>query len=158
MTFVLGGRSPTFDDLPQLRCADAILAETLRPYPAAYAIGRQAAEPCVIGGYNVPRGMTLFMSQRVLHRDPRFFDDPEAFRPERWMDGLAKRLPRYAYFPFGGGPRVCIGTSFAQMAATLVLATVPGFGSPGPGGAAVSVDDSTARRRVGSPPFRSGRR
>ena len=64
------------------------------------------------------------MSQWVTHRDPRYFPDPEAFRPERWLDGLAKRLPKYAYYPFGGGPRVCIGNTFALMEAALILATV----------------------------------
>ncbi|MFO0956651.1 MAG: cytochrome P450 [Isosphaeraceae bacterium] len=64
------------------------------------------------------------MSQWVVHRDPRWFDDPEEFRPDRWADGLMKRLPRYAYFPFGGGPRICIGNSFAQMEAVLILATI----------------------------------
>jgi cytochrome P450 len=64
------------------------------------------------------------MSQWVLHRDPRFFDEPEAFRPERWAEGLARRIHRYAYFPFGGGPRICIGNGFAQMEAVLLLATI----------------------------------
>jgi cytochrome P450 len=72
----------------------------------------------------VPRGTTFLMSQWVVHRDPRFFDDPEEFRPERWAGGLAASLPRYAYFPFGSGPRVCVGSSFALTEATLVLAAV----------------------------------
>ncbi len=121
---VLGGRPPAFDDLPRLEYAGAIIAEALRVYPPAYAIGRQAASPCEIGGYAVPRGTTFLMSQWVVHRDPRFFDDPEEFRPERWAGGLAGSQPRYAYFPFGGGPRVCVGSSFALTEATLVLAAV----------------------------------
>jgi cytochrome P450 len=124
LDLVLGGRPPTFDDLPRLRYTEAVITEALRVFPTAYAIGRQAIEPCTIGGHQVPRGMTVFMCQWVLHRDPRYFDAPEAFRPERWTEGLARRLPRFAYFPFGGGPRICIGNSFAQMEATLVLATV----------------------------------
>src|SRR5262249_45767905 len=76
------------------------------------------------GGYSVPRGMTLLMSQWVMHRDPRFFDAPEEFRPERWADGLAQHIPKYAYFPFGGGPRLCIGNTFALMESVLVLATI----------------------------------
>ena len=84
----------------------------------------QAIRDCVIGGYRVPKGTVALVSQWTMHRDPRFYDDPEAFRPERWQDGLAKRLPKYAYFPFGGGPRVCIGNAFATMEATLVLATM----------------------------------
>jgi cytochrome P450 len=121
---VLGDCPPTFDDLTRLEYTGAIIAEALRVYPPAYAIGRQAASPCEIGGYAVPRGTTFLMSQWVVHRDPRFFDDPEEFRPERWADGLAASLPRYAYFPFGGGPRVCVGSSFALTEATLVLAAV----------------------------------
>jgi cytochrome P450 len=121
---VLGGRPPAFDDLPRLEYAGAIVAEALRVYPPAYTIGRQAASPCEIGGYPVPRGTTVLMSQWVVHRDPRFYDAPEEFRPERWAGGLAGSLPRYAYFPFGGGPRVCVGSSFALQEATLVLAAV----------------------------------
>ena len=71
-----------------------------------------------------PVGTTVYMSQWVIHRDPRFFDDPLAYRPERWADGLAKKIHRYAYFPFGGGPRICIGNAFAMMEATLLLATI----------------------------------
>jgi cytochrome P450 len=100
------------------------VTEALRVYPTVWLLGREAIEPCTIGGYRVPAGTTLYMSQWVLHRDPRFFDEPESFRPERWEDGLARRLPRYAYFPFGGGPRICIGNAFAQMEAVLLLATI----------------------------------
>jgi cytochrome P450 len=121
---VLGDRSPTFDDLPRLEYAGAIITEALRVYPPAYAIGRQAASPCEMGGHRVPRGTTFMMSQWVVHRDPRFYNDPEEFRPERWAGGLAGDRPRYAYFPFGGGPRVCVGSSFALTEATLVLAAV----------------------------------
>jgi cytochrome P450 len=121
---VLGGRAPAFEDLPRLEYAGAVIAESLRVYPAAYAIGRQAAEACEIGGHAVPRGTTILMSQWAVHRDPRFYDAPEEFRPERWTGGLARALPRYAYFPFGGGPRVCVGNSFALTEATLVLAAV----------------------------------
>ncbi len=121
---VLGGRAPTFDDLPRLTWADMVVTETLRYYPTVWLLGREAIEPATIGGYDVPVGVTVFMSQWVLHRDPRYFDEPAAFRPERWADGLAKRLPRYAYFPFGGGPRICIGNQFAQMESVLLLATI----------------------------------
>jgi cytochrome P450 len=96
----------------------------LRLYPTAWLLGREATEPCEVGGYRVPRGVTLWMPQWVIHRDARWFDDPLAFRPERWEDGLAKRLPRYVYFPFGGGPRICIGNHFATMEAVLLLATI----------------------------------
>ncbi|WP_439632253.1 cytochrome P450 [Gemmata sp.] len=122
---VLGGRSPTTDDLPHLPYTDAVLTESMRVYPAVYLIGREATKDLELGGYRVRKGYTVFMSQWVTHRDPRYFGpDPDAFRPERWLDGLAKRLPRYAYFPFGGGPRVCIGNTFALMEAAIILATV----------------------------------
>lgn len=122
---VLGGRAPTTDDLHNLPYTDAVLAESMRVYPAVYLIGREATRDLELGGYRVRKGHTVFMSQWVTHRDPRYFGpDPDAFRPERWLDGLAKRLPKYAYFPFGGGPRVCIGNTFALMEAAIILATV----------------------------------
>src|SRR6266545_4349437 len=122
---VLGGRSPTPDDLHNLPYTDAVIAEAMRVYPPVYLIGREATSDLELGGYRVRKGTTIFMSQWVSHRDPRYFGpDPEAFRPERWLDGLAKRIPKYAYFPFGGGPRVCIGNTFALMEAAILLATV----------------------------------
>ncbi|HJZ59930.1 MAG TPA: cytochrome P450 [Gemmataceae bacterium] len=121
---VLGGRPPTPDDLPNLPYTDAVITEAMRVYPPVYLIGREATTDLELGGYRVRKGTTIFLSQWVAHRDPRYFPDPEAFRPERWLDGLAKRLPKYAYYPFGGGPRVCIGNTFALMEAAIVLATV----------------------------------
>lgn len=121
---VLADRPPTFEDLSRLRYADTIVKESLRLYPPAWAFGREAVEDCEIGGCHVPAGTQLIMSQWVTHRDPRYYDAPTEFRPERWADGLAERLPRYAYFPFGGGPRLCIGQSFAKMEAVLLLATM----------------------------------
>src|SRR5262249_33659106 len=98
--------------------------EALRLYPPAWGFGRQASEGCEIAGYPVPKGRQLYFFPWVVHRDPRYFDEPEKFRPERWFDEKMKQLPKYAYFPFGGGPRVCIGNSFAMMEATLVLAAI----------------------------------
>jgi len=121
---VLAGRSPTPDDLPNLPYTDAVITEAMRVYPPVYLIGREATRDLELGGYRVRRGTTIFMSQWVSHRDPRYFPDPEVFRPERWLDGLAKRIPKYAYYPFGGGPRVCIGNTFALMEAAILLATV----------------------------------
>ncbi len=121
---VLGGRSPCLADLPRLRYTDMIVLEIMRLYPPAYVIGREAVAACDLGGWRIPAGGTVLMSQWAMHRDPRFYDDPERFTPQRWADGLAKRLPKYAYFPFGGGPRVCIGNTFATIEATLVLATL----------------------------------
>src|SRR5207248_7762803 len=89
-----------------------------------YVIGREAVEDCELGGYRVPAGMTVLMSPWLMHRDARYFDQPEEFRPERWGNDFLKRLPRIVYFPFGAGPRRCIGDTFAMMETALVLATV----------------------------------
>jgi cytochrome P450 len=121
---VLCGRPPALADLPRLRYADMVIHEVMRLYPSAYVIGREAVAPCELGGYTIPAGGTLLMSQWAMHRDPRWFDEPECFRPERWADGLERRLPKGAYFPFGGGPRVCIGNHFAMLEAVLVLASI----------------------------------
>lgn len=121
---VLGGRPPTAADLPRLRFAEAVVLESMRLYPPAYGFGREAVEDCELGGYRIPAGANVFLLQWVVHRDPRWFADPEKFRPERWLDGLASRLPKYAYFPFGGGPRLCIGNAFAMTEAILVVAAL----------------------------------
>jgi cytochrome P450 len=117
-------RPPTFADLPRLTYTDQIVTETLRVYPTVWVLGREAVSPVEVGGRDVPLGTTMWMSQWVVHRDPRWYDQPDEFLPKRWSDGLMERLPRYAYFPFGGGPRICIGNRFAQMEAVLVLATL----------------------------------
>lgn len=121
---VLSGRLPKTEDLPRLRYTEMVVKESMRLYPPAYGFGREAVEDCEIGGYFVPAGTTLLMLPWVIHRDPRFYDDPEAFRPERWATERAANLPRFAYVPFGGGPRICIGNQFAMMEAMLILATV----------------------------------
>jgi cytochrome P450 len=121
---VLGQRAPTVDDLPKLRFTENVISEAMRLYPPAYAVGRESLRACEIGGYFVPAGTTIFASQWVQHRDPRYYDDPTAFRPSRWAGDLARKLPRFAYFPFGGGPRICIGMRFAMMEAVLILATM----------------------------------
>lgn len=121
---VLGGRRPSVEDLSQLTYTGMIVHESMRLYPPAYAFGREAVADCEIGGYAISRGTTLFLSPWVTHRDARYFEQPEEFEPERWENNLMKRLPKFAYFPFGGGPRVCIGNSFALMEATLLLAVI----------------------------------
>jgi len=119
---VLGGRPPALGDLESLAYTENVVLEAMRLYPPAWGIAREALGPVEIGGYRFPKGAAFVMSPWVVHRDPRNFDEPEAFRPERWEGDLARRLPRFAYFPFGGGPRVCIGNRFAMMEAKLVLA------------------------------------
>lgn len=96
----------------------------MRLYPPAWGVGRQALADCEIGGYSVPKGTQLFLVIWLVHRDGRWFPDPESFRPERWDHDLIKRLPRCTYFPFGDGARICIGNHFAMMEAVLVLATI----------------------------------
>jgi cytochrome P450 len=117
------GRQPTAADLPRLRYTGAVVHETMRLYPPAWTILRHLATERPVGGYRLPAGSTLMVSPWVVHRDPRWWPEPDRFRPARW---LSTGVPphRYAYFPFGGGPRQCIGNDFALMEATLVLATV----------------------------------
>jgi cytochrome P450 len=121
---VLAGRAPTADDWPKLKFTEMIALESMRLYPPAYVIGREAITDCAIGGYTVPRGTTVLMPQWVVQRDPRFFEKPTEFRPERWGGERIKSLPKFAYFPFGGGPRGCIGQQFAMMELVLILATI----------------------------------
>jgi cytochrome P450 len=121
---VLGGRAPTLDDLQKLTYLNHVLTESLRLFPTAWGMARLAAEEHEIAGYPVRVGYGVAFAQWVVHRDARWFDAPLEFRPERWENGLAKKLPRFAYFPFGGGPRQCIGNTFALMEASVVLATI----------------------------------
>ncbi len=120
----LAGRSPAVADLPRLPYTEKVIKETLRLYPPAYAMARIALEDYSIAGYRVPAGSSVVFSQWVMHRDARYFASPESFRPERWTGEFEKSLPKFAYFPFGGGPRLCIGSSFAMMEAVLLLATI----------------------------------
>ena len=121
---VLGDRAATAADLPRLPYARAVLAEAMRLYPPAWVLGREALDDFEVGGYTVPKGAMVFMSQWIVHRDPRWWPDAEAFRPERWTPEMEAALPKLAYFPFGGGPRKCIGEAFAWMEGVLVLATL----------------------------------
>lgn len=119
---VLGGRAPTVSDLSKLKYTEMIVKESMRLYPPAYAVGREAIEETEIGGFRVPKRTQLFAFQWVTHRDARYFDEPAAFKPERWTNGDPS--PKYAYFPFGGGPRQCIGNYFAMMEVVLLMATI----------------------------------
>jgi cytochrome P450 len=121
---VLGGRAPAMADLPNLTYTARVVTESMRLYSPVYVMGRQAARPTEVAGYPVARNVVVVMPTWIVHRDARWFDEPEAFRPERWADERARPLPRFAYFPFGGGPRQCIGNAFAMMEAVLVLATI----------------------------------
>jgi cytochrome P450 len=121
---VLEDRLPTASDVARLPEVTQVVTETLRLYPSTWAIGREAINDSWLGGQRIRRGTTVLLSPWLLHRDARFFDQPATFRPERWADGLAQRLPRFAYAPFGGGQRVCIGSEFAQLEIALVLTTI----------------------------------
>jgi cytochrome P450 len=131
---VLGSRRASYEDFSRLRYTQMVMAESMRLYPPAWAMGRKAVDDFEIGPYRLPAGTTVIASQYVLHRDARYFPDPLAFRPERFAanaDGAAYSgfgtplaRPRMAYIPFGAGPRQCIGESFAWMEGVLALATL----------------------------------
>ncbi len=121
---VVGERPVSVADIPRLAYTDAVVRESMRLYPPVWAIGREAVTATEVAGVQVPKGAQLWFAQWLNHRDGRFFPEPERFVPERWLDGLAERLPRFAYYPFGGGPRVCIGNHFSMMEAVLILATI----------------------------------
>jgi cytochrome P450 len=120
---VLGDREPTPEDIPRLRYTEMIPKESMRLYPAVWG---RAIGDCEIGGYRVTGGTNIFIFQALTQRDPRFFSNPDKFDPERWHEDRvrSRRIPRFAYFPFGGGPRVCVGASFAMLEATLLLAMI----------------------------------
>ncbi len=121
---VLGDRDPNPDDVPRLPFTRDVVAEAMRLRPPAWILGRRVIRPMRLGEWDVPAGAVLLTAQIVTHRNPRYWTQPEAFRPERWSNGETAALPKYAYFPFGGGNRICIGESFAWTEAVLVLATL----------------------------------
>jgi cytochrome P450 len=121
---VLCGRLPGVTDLPRLVHTERVVRETLRLYPPAWLMPRLAVEDCDLREFRVPKSAGVIFSQWIVHRDPRWFAQPEQFRPERWTEEFARALPRFAYFPFGGGPRVCVGSSFAMIEAVLLLAVI----------------------------------
>ncbi|MFB6346033.1 MAG: cytochrome P450 [bacterium] len=121
---VLDGSQPEGDDFQELEYTRKVIKESMRLYPPAWGIGREVSEPMELEGYRIPEGTQIFMSQYVMHRDERYFEEPEIFSPSRWDDEFSSELPKFAYFPFGGGPRVCIGAHFAMLEAVLILATI----------------------------------
>jgi cytochrome P450 len=121
---VLDGRLPTADDVPKLEYTNRVVLESMRLFPPAYGFGREAVEDCEVGGYRIPAGSTVHMFPWVVHRDTRWYSDPERFDPDRWKNDFARTLPTFAYMPFGGGPRRCIGNSFAMMEAVLLVASI----------------------------------
>jgi cytochrome P450 len=121
---VLGGNTPAVADLPNLSYTRMVIEESMRLYPPAWMISRNAIADDEVGGYRIPRGTTVMLCSFITHRHPGFWDEPERFDPERFSAERSQGRPNYAYFPFGGGPRVCIGNSFAMTEAQLVLATV----------------------------------
>jgi len=120
---VLGDRTPAFEDLGKLVYTRAVIQETMRMYPVGWMIPRVATEADVIDGVTIPKNAMVVMSQYATHRDPRFWRDPDTFEPERFLEE-SPNLPRYAYFPFGGGPRQCIGHHLATAMMQLVIASV----------------------------------
>ena len=120
---VLNGELPTLEHVKHLTYTEMVVKETLRLYPPIPEVARQALEDVPLGEYVIPKGTIVLLPIYTLHHDPRWFEDPDAFRPERFAEG-ARALPKGAYLPFGGGPRVCIGNAFAQLEATLLLATL----------------------------------
>jgi cytochrome P450 len=121
---VLGGRAPTLEDLPRLKYTEQVVKEAMRLYPPAWTTTREAIADIELGGYPIRKGEVVVLPIYTIHRDPRYFPDPERFDPDRFSPEREKDIPKYAYLPFGGGPRVCIGNAFALMEARLIVATM----------------------------------
>jgi cytochrome P450 len=121
---LLAGRLPEMDDVARLKYTEMVLTEAMRLYPPAWAIGRLATKDHEIGGYVVPDGSLVLLSQYAMHHDARFFPEPERFDPQRWATDAREARPQFSYFPFGGGPRRCIGEAFAWMEGILLIATL----------------------------------
>jgi cytochrome P450 len=121
---VLGDRLASFEDVPNLKYTEMVMTEAMRLYPPVWVMGRRSISGIKIGGYYIPPKSIILLSQYAIHHDPRFYPEPEKFLPERWASEQIKGLPKMAYFPFGGGPRLCIGEQFAWMEGILLIATI----------------------------------
>jgi len=115
---------PTIDDIPKLQYTEKVLRESMRLFPPVWTIGRYVENNYSVGEYTIPAGSSIFMSQYVMHHNPLYYEEPEQFKPDRWTDEFKARLPRFSYFPFGGGIRGCIGETFAWMEGILIIATI----------------------------------
>ena len=156
---VLGGAPPRYEDAARLNLCNAVVREAMRLYPPAWAIGREATEDLSLAGEPVKRGTQLILAPWSVHRDARWFREPLEFRPERWLNGETSTLPRFAYFPFGGGPRVCIGNHFAMLEAVLLLATIVSrVQLDGQQNSELALSPSVTLRPAGSLPLRVARR
>jgi len=120
----LGGAAPAMTDFPRLVYTDRVVQEAMRLYPSAWSISRRALADDVIGGYDIPAGAIVAMSPYTIHRRPDFWPDPERFDPDRFAPELVAARPRFAYFPFGGGARQCIGNYFALMESLIIIPTI----------------------------------
>jgi len=121
LSATLGGRAPSFHDLDRLPTLRGTLDETLRLYPPTHRIGRTVKKRVAIGGHEIPAGADVVMPQWAVHRSARWYEDPESFHPERWTPQFRQKLPRFAYFPFSGGPRTCVGSQMAWTETAVVL-------------------------------------
>ena len=119
---VLNGRQPTASDYWALRYTEKIVKESMRLRPPAWAVGRRAIKDCTIGELKVKKGTAVLISQWLMHHDQRYFKNAQEFDPDRWTSEFTEKLPKFAYFPFGGGPRICIGNGFAMMESVLLIA------------------------------------
>jgi cytochrome P450 len=120
----VGNRIPTADDIPKLQYTEKVLRESMRLYPPVWTIGRHVENDYFIGEYTIPAGSSILMSQYVMHHNPRYYEEPERFNPDRWTEEFKSHLPRFSYFPFGGGMRGCIGEPFAWIEGILIIATI----------------------------------
>jgi cytochrome P450 len=120
-------RNVTSSDVPKLKYVEKVFREAMRLYPPVWTIGRIVEEEYKIGDYTIPKESALFMSQYVMHRNPKYYDNPEVFNPDRWTDEFKRQLPRFSYFPFGGGLRGCIGEPFAWQEGIMLITTISSY-------------------------------